>query len=188
MPYPASYDPYFVEVEDPETYYMDMQFQDKPNPPYVDKWIFTARDAEAHWAPAENSFFVKKAKRPGDEIDIRKLHPELQKRWTDPGGAREKEWKKINVEGATKVWRGKEAAELRRKYADRIIRSRWHEKWKDMGDEYENGIDLNRHPEIRACEEAKSRWILLGFEDPDITNLNRTFPLPPPRMCLWHYN
>ena len=103
--------------------------------------------------------------------------PELQKRWTQKGGARDKEWKKINVEGATRVWRGEAARQLAQQYADRIIRSRWHEKWKDMGEDYDNGLSREKYSHLcRVCEEAKSRWILLGFEDPDIASLNRTVP------------
>ena len=46
-----------------------------------------------------------------------------------------------------------------------------------MGDEYDNGLS-GKYPEVRSCEEAESRWILLGFEDPDIAHLQRSVPTP----------
>ena len=71
--------------------------------------------------------------------------------------------------------RGKEAADRRRKYAHRIIPSRWHERWKDKGDTFDNKLN---EPTIPKHLAAKSRWILLGSHDPDIANLNRTVPTP----------
>ena len=49
---------------------------------------------------------------------------------------------------------------------------------KNRGVNDDNGIDTTKHPEVRKCEAAKSRWILLGFEDPDIENLERSVPTP----------
>ena len=40
-----------------------------------------------------------------------------------------------------KVYHGKDARELREKFAHRIIPSRWHKKWKGMGDEFDNGLE-----------------------------------------------
>ena len=100
--------PYFTEDlvnytdEIPETYYLDMSFQDKPDDQDTDSHIFTAKEAWALYSPTEESFFITKAKRPGDEIDTSKLHHKLRERFTKPGGSREKEWKKVNANGATK--------------------------------------------------------------------------------------
>ena len=127
---------------------MDSSFQEQPDTNDIHKFLFTAQEAEAHWDEDKASFFIAKAKRPGDEIDIKKLPPEIQKRWTQKGGARDKEWKKINVEGATKVWRGEAARQLAKQYADRIIRSRWHEKWKDMGEDYDNGLSRDKYSHL----------------------------------------
>ena len=67
-------------------------------------------------------------------------------------------------EWAVRVYRGKEARELQAKYADRILPSRWHEKWKDMGEDFDNGLQ-----EITMAKHmgAQSRWITQGFHDPD---------------------
>ena len=74
--------------------------------------------------------------------------------------------------------RGAEARRLRAKYLDRQVRSRWHEKWKDIGEGYDNGLDHAKYLEIAPDSDAKSRWIILGFEDPDICLLNHTVPSP----------
>ena len=72
-----------------------MNHQGKPDFTGIETELFTAKTAEAHWSNTEVSFFIKKAKRPGDEIDTKKLPPAIQKRFTGPGGSREKEWKKV---------------------------------------------------------------------------------------------
>ena len=74
-----------------------------------------------------------------------------------------------------RVHRGKAARGLRAQYADRIVPSRWHDKWKDMGDDFDNKL---KDPEIPKHMGAKSRWIIQGFHDPDIAILNRTVPTP----------
>ena len=116
------------------------------------------------------------------EIKVADLPSRAQKLFTGTGGAREKEWKNmvgaVSPEGgpAVRVLRGKQAREYRARYAHRIVPSRWHEKWKDMGDDFDNGLDDKA---IAAAHlGAKSRWILLGFHDPDIALLNRSVPTP----------
>ena len=95
-PYPYPFDqlgrftPYFVS-----THYLDIDYQQKPDHHNIEDSLFTAQDSMAQWSRHEQSFFIKKAKRLGDEIDISKLAPEIQKRFTGPGGSREKEWKKV---------------------------------------------------------------------------------------------
>ena len=76
---------------------------------------------------------------------------------------------------AVRVHCGKQARALRDKYSHRLIPSRWHEKWKDMGEGFDNELGF---PEVAKHLGAKSRWILLGFHDPDIAILNRSVPTP----------
>ena len=98
-----------------------MEYQLKPDHSGIEQSLFTAQDGIAMWSRHEQSFFIKKAKRPGDEIDIYKLAPEIQKRFTGPGGSREKEWKKVG--NGIKMHRGAEARRLRAKYPHRQVRS-----------------------------------------------------------------
>ena len=146
----------------------------------ADPVTFIIDEAEARFSLDTQNFFIKK-KRPGDEIDVKKLGAKAHKLFLDKGGSREKEIKAILNSGdkdsgpAIRIHRGQTARELKQKYADRIIPSRWHEKWKDMGDDFDNGL---KDPEVPKHLGAKSRWILQGFHDPDIHLLNRTVPTP----------
>ena len=88
---------------------------------------------------------------------------------TTPGG--------VENMPAVRVHRGAKAREIKQKYPDRLIPSRWHEKWKDMGDDFDNKLEKTV-PGLAKHLGAKSRWIILGFHDPDIANLNRSVPTP----------
>ena len=115
-----------------------------------------------------------------------KLPDEAQVLLNGKGGSREREWNNM-VNATTKeggpvaiVHRGACARELRAKFAHRLIPSRWLEKWTDMVDEYQFAItdDLMQSAGIPDHHDAKSRWILQGFHDPDIEILNRSVPTP----------
>ena len=62
-----------------------------------------------------------------------------------------------------------------REKPNRIIPSRWRDKWKDKGAEIDNGL---KDPSVPKTHDAKSRWIIQGVHDPDIVMLNRTVPTP----------
>ena len=111
MPYPAPAfrnGPYLTH-----NYYAHTSWANaKSNP--IDADLFTAEESWATLKPGPDrqthnffvkkgkragdeterthNFFVKKAKRPGDEIDVKSLHPELQKLFTKKGGSRDLEW------------------------------------------------------------------------------------------------
>ena len=116
-----------------------------------------------------------------------KLPSKAKNLFLGKGGSREKEIKAIlvpdnNGTRAIRVYRGREAREMKQKYAYRFIPSRWHEKRKDMGDEFDNELG---DPEVPTHLGAKSRWILQGFHDPDIHILNRTVPTPATEDVLY---
>ena len=79
-----------------------------------------------------------------------------------------------------RIHRGARARELRQNYEHRVLPSRWMDKWKDMGDEYDTPLpqEVIEDSAIPEHHGAKSRWILLGFHDPDITILRRSVPTP----------
>ena len=143
--------------------------------------IFFANEAEAFFNFPGDYFQVKKAVAKDAEIQVSSLPFQAQKLFLQPGGSREKEWKNMinattDIGGpAVKVHRGQKARELRKRYSHRLIPSRWHEKWKDMGDGFDNGL---QDPNVAKHLGAKSRWILQGFHDPDIAILNRSVPTP----------
>ena len=69
------------------------------------------------------------------------------------------------------VHRGAKARAMRARYADWLIPSRWLDKWKDMGDDYVTPLTPAELEEANLAAHlgAKSRWILQGFHDPDIS-------------------
>ena len=141
---------------------------------------FVIEEAVAEYKGASGNFFIKKGKPEDAEIDVRKLYPKAQALFLKPGGSREQEWKNITAPIAdgsysVKVHRGNAARELREAYSHRIVPSRWLDKWKDRGEEFDNGLNDSSIPKNQG---SKSRWIIQGFHDPDITILNRTVPTP----------
>ena len=140
---------------------------------------FFANEAEAESKHDEEFYQVKKALPKDAEIKVSSLPRKAQELFLGPQGSRVQEWKNMvdatNPDGspAVRIHRGKQAADLRNRYAHRLILSRWHEKWKDMGDQYDNGLQLD---EIAKHLGAKSRWILCGFHDLDVAILNRSVP------------
>ena len=132
-------------------------------------------------------FQLKKGPPPEAEIDIFKLPKEAQKLFLDPEcGSDAKEWKNMLDPGkrgddpAVIVHRGKEAERLAREYPDRIIPTRWHRKWKDLGDEHVTPLPkwITEEFKVPSHSGAKSRWIIQGFHDPDIALLDRSVPTP----------
>ena len=43
--------------------------------------------------------------------------------------------------------RGEAARDIREQFPDRILPTRWHDKWKDMGDGYQNKLPTADLPE-----------------------------------------
>ena len=60
----------------------------------------------------------------------------------------------------------RESQEIVREKPDRIIPSRYHFRWKPV----DEGRVISKVP--------KARWILIGFKDPDILELERSAPTP----------
>ena len=147
---------------------------------------FFVEEAIAEFEDTLCYFTLKKI--PADaEINIDKLSEPARNLFTGPQGARAKEWQNMISAGkdsesgpAVRVHRGARARELRKNYAHRMIPTRFLDKWKDMGDDYETPLSPKdiEEAQIPAHHDAKSRWIIQGFHDPDITILNRSVPTP----------
>ncbi|CAE7224945.1 RE2 [Symbiodinium sp. CCMP2592] len=96
-----------------------------------------------------------------DEFNMKRATPE------EAAGFKESdltEWNNVVGMNAVKIWRGTEARELRRQYAGRILRSRMVRRKKPM-------------PGV-GCFKYKSRWCVLGFDDPDGPDLRTFSPTP----------
>ena len=105
---------------------------------------FRAEQGEVYYNGVLNNFYIRK-KRPDEEIQVKNLSSAAQKLFLSEKGSRAKEWNSVQTSGgqgepAVVVHRGKAAHEILQKFPDRILPSRWHEKWKDMGDEFDNKL------------------------------------------------
>ena len=94
--------------------------------------MFTATEGHIYRNFDYNAVFLRKQA----EIHV-------HERDTDPQtGLRAKNWQGLNH--GIRIPQGAAARKLRRNNPNRDLRSRYLEKWKDMGDEYDNGLgDLN---------------------------------------------
>ena len=123
-----------------QTFYLNHSLLEQCNE--EDLNAFTLDQGWVQYSHKQHCFFVKyKPPDPKIEINTRRLKPRLQNRFYDhKNGSRRKEWDKLKNGGSVKVWRGAQARALRQQFADRIVTTRWHEKWKDMGEEFVSDI------------------------------------------------
>jgi hypothetical protein len=142
-------------------------------PEHLPQYDYTVDLACAMWDGEKEAFFIRK--KPEDaEISIDALPKHAKNKFTDPKtGSSLKEWKGLAI--GIKIHRGADARALRQKYANRVLPTRYLEKWKDMGDEHDNGLGDDNYPKHL---DAKSRWIIQGFHEPDIEKLQRSVPTP----------
>eukprot|EP00971_Amphidinium_carterae_P247005 4905410-Amphidinium_carterae.1 len=111
------------------------------------------------------------------EVQVKNLHPRHQELFLrDAKRGRCKEWMSIVSSPAVQLHVGKAAQQLRTQWGHRVIPSRWLDRWKHAGADYDNGLDQTLQVDKRI--EAKSRWIVQGFWDPDVEMINRSTPCP----------
>ena len=98
---------------------------------------YTVEQAEAYWEPFDpqlqlsGCFFIRK--KPEDaEIKVSDLPIRQQRLFTQVGGSRTIEWS--SLARGIKIHRGAAARRIKADQYDRLIPSRYLEKWKDMGD------------------------------------------------------
>eukprot|EP00971_Amphidinium_carterae_P334504 6469826-Amphidinium_carterae.2 len=113
------------------------------------------------------------------ELDIWKLPVEQLEVFTKhEQRGRVKEWKAVKSSGAVQVHDGETARQIRATQPHRIVPSRWLDKWKVAGPVADHGVKLSQQNWVDKRVEAKSRWIVQGFHDPDIDLIERSVPTP----------
>eukprot|EP00971_Amphidinium_carterae_P332368 6466496-Amphidinium_carterae.1 len=111
------------------------------------------------------------------EVKVAELHPEHQRLFVDDiGRGRGKEWRSIAGSAAVRIHVGDAAKRLQQQYPQRLIPSRWLDRWKHAGADHDNQLDPYLRVDKRV--EAKSRWVVQGFWDPDLEQINRSTPCP----------
>ena len=125
-----------------QTFYLNHSLLEQSNEAEKQLNAFTLDQGWVQYSHKQHCFFVKyKPPDPKIEINTKRLKPHLQNRFDDPkNGSRRKEWDKLKSGGSVKVWRGAQARALRQQFADRTVTTRWHDKWKDMGEEFVSDI------------------------------------------------
>eukprot|EP00971_Amphidinium_carterae_P123809 2452147-Amphidinium_carterae.1 len=99
-----------------------------------------------------------------DEVDVTKLSDEQFHAFDE---AKLKEVKSVIEEnGALEPLSLQESQDMLRKHPEHVVRSRFHYRMKPK--DTEMGIDYVH----------KVRWVLLGFEDPDLHNMQNSCPTP----------
>eukprot|EP00971_Amphidinium_carterae_P046008 905357-Amphidinium_carterae.2 len=113
------------------------------------------------------------------EINVWKLPEEQQNMFLkDAKRGRLKEWLSVKESGAVQVHEGEIARRIREELKERCVPSRWLDKWKVAGPVAQHGLTHSQGNWVDPRIEAKSRWIVQGFHDPDIDLVSRSVPTP----------
>ena len=126
----------------------------------LDVFHVTDSDVFAFYSSGNNAFTVARKKK-GDELPRSAISP------ADWPAFEEAIRKEVpEVLRSMRVLTPEESNKVRREKADRIIPSRFHFRWKP----------IDQDGSITRV--AKCRWIIVGFHDPDIMELERSAPTP----------
>eukprot|EP00971_Amphidinium_carterae_P054625 1076231-Amphidinium_carterae.1 len=140
--------------------------------------IYEKHDLNPNWTGAQVTVKDTLQK----EINIWKLPQEqLDMFTTQASRGRVKEWNAVKESGAIQVHTGRAAEAIRETLAHRIVPSRWLDKWKVSGPAANHGLSLQQQNWVDPRVEAKSRWIVQGFHDPEIVQIDmieRSVPTP----------
>ena len=142
-----------------------------------DQKTFTANQAEASFSVRDKCMYVTKAKTSFGQVDFEKL-PEKEKVLFRQ--ARKKELDSLTSNGAVKILSVEESREFLRQYPDQVIDSRFVDRYKPKE------VDVNSLAAYKkkAIEEghlehsAKSRWCVVGWQDPQVMEVERSSPTP----------
>ena len=100
------------------------------------------------------------AKAADGTIQYKSLSPNEQKQFD---AARAKEMEALFELGAYRIMSVPESRDFRRKHPEHVLRTRYVDRWKPTDD---GGVI------------AKSRIVILGFQDPQVYQLERSAPTP----------
>eukprot|EP00971_Amphidinium_carterae_P260620 5170719-Amphidinium_carterae.2 len=137
--------------------------------------IYEKHDFNPNWTGAQVTVKDTLQK----EINIWNLPQEQLDMFTKQASrGRMKEWNAVKESGAIQVLTGRAAKDIRDTLSHRIVPSRWLDKWKVSGPAANHGFTLQQQNWVDPRVEAKSRWIVQGFHDPDIDMIERSVPTP----------
>ena len=146
---------------------------------------FTADHAEASFCERDRCIYVTKAKTSFGQVEFSKLAEDEKKLFRE---ARKKELDSLVTNGAVKVMSVEESRAFLKEFPDQVIDSRFVDRYKPKE------LDPNTISEFkrRAIQEGhmeavplqvdqrnpKSRWCVVGWQDPDVLEVERSSPTP----------
>ena len=146
---------------------------------------FSANDAEASFCPRDRCMYVGKAKSSFGQVEFRNLPEEEKVKFRK---SRLKEVESLIKNKAVRVMSVEESIAFEEQFPEQVINSRFVDRFKPK-DVAENQIENYKkraidegHLEAIALEEdqqnPKSRLCVIGWEDPQIMEVERSSPTP----------
>ena len=140
---------------------------------------FTATEAEASYSAQDRCVYLTKAKTSPGQVQFNKLsekHKEVFR------ASRRKEVKSLLENQAIKILSVEESRKFRQSFPKFVLRSRYVDRWKPDGDKFsvlpQEFDNPNFDPQHHGGLSAKSRWCIIGWEDPMIHEVERAAPTP----------
>ena len=139
---------------------------------------FAMDEAEGGYNSFDRCIYLTKAKTSPGQIEFKKLNDQHREIFR---AARAKELKSLLDSGAIRILSPAESQEFYKNHPKHVLKSRFVDRWKPT-DEFgvvpeqfgEDGFDPASHGGLAA----KSRWCVVGWEDPHIHEIERTAPTP----------
>ena len=144
----------------------------------LDDKCFTLNEAEGSYSYKDRCIYLTKAKTSPGQVVFNKLSEEHLKIFR---AARAKEVNSLLETGAITILSPDESRDFRRDYPEGILDSRYVDRWKPSGkfavlpEEFDmEGFEPAKHEGLSA----KSRWCVVGWQDPMIHRIERAAPTP----------
>ncbi|CAJ1416610.1 unnamed protein product [Effrenium voratum] len=144
----------------------------------LDDKCFTLNEAEGSYSYKDRCIYLTKAKTSPGQVVFNKLSEEHLKIFR---AARAKEVNSLLETGAITILSPDESRDFRRDYPEGILDSRYVDRWKPSGkfavlpEEFDmEGFEPAKHEGLSA----KSRWCVVGWQDPMIHHIERAAPTP----------
>ena len=146
---------------------------------------FTGAQAEASFCPRDKCMYVSKAKSSFGQVEFSKLPEKMKVAFRK---SRKKELDSLIANGAVKVLSVEESAAFMEMYPEQIIDSKFVDRFKpkeislEALEQYKQRAIREGHLEACQLEEdqtnPKSRLCVVGWQDPQIMEVERSAPTP----------
>ena len=141
------------------------------------KYNFEAENSMALFSNRDKLFYLTKKKESPGQVEFRELTSEEKKIFRK---SRAKEVKSLLDSGAITILSVEESIKFAREHPDHVLTSRYVDRWKpEDGVTFPKDFDMaNITPDFKAKLGPKSRWCVVGWQDPMIHAVERSAPTP----------